>query len=130
MLQGKRILIVEDSRTVKLQLKMILGPLGVVLSEAGSEWGTLKKIDEYGFTVDLIIMDLVLKHEDGLKIIEGLKVNERYKNIPIMILSEKAERDTILKARELGIKCFMRKPIRKAELVKNITDLLGDSYSG
>lgn len=127
MLQGKRILIVEDSRTVKLQLKMILEPLGAVLSEAGSIYGTLNKIDEYGNPVDIIIMDLILKHEDGLKIIENLKANERYKNIPIMILSERAERDTILKARELGIKCFMRKPIRKAELITNITNLLNIS---
>lgn len=124
MINGKRILIVDDSRTVKLQLKMILEPLGAVISDAGSEWGMLKKVEEYGVLVDIIIMDLVLKREDGLNLIKSLKANEKYKDIPIMILSDKAERNTIMVARELGIRCFMRKPIRKAELLSNINYLL------
>ncbi|MDP4146358.1 MAG: response regulator [Bacillota bacterium] len=124
MLSGKRILAVEDSRTIKLQLRMILEREGVKLSETGSEWGMLSKIEEYGVIVDLIIMDLVLNGENGLELIAKLKTNPKYKDIPIMILTDKVELGTIMKAKQLGIKCYLKKPIRKAALISRLEKLL------
>jgi DNA-binding response OmpR family regulator len=120
MLAGKKIVVVEDSRTIKLQIKMILERENVTLVEVGTEWGLLTKIDEYGKIADLIIMDLVLNSEDGLDIIRKLKENSRYKDIPIIIITEKVDVTTILQAKDLGVKNYLKKPIKKAELISRI----------
>lgn len=121
MLTGKRIMIIEDSKTIKLQVKMIVESVGGALIEAGNEWAMFKKIEEYGKLVDLIIMDLVLRFENGFDLIEKLKKDEKYKNIPILILTEQADMESVLKAKELGINYYIRKPIKKSKLLEKIS---------
>jgi DNA-binding response OmpR family regulator len=123
MFSDKRIMIVEDSKTVKLQLKLILDKLGVTVIEVSNEWAMFKKIEEYGKLVDLIIMDLVLKSEDGLDLIHKLKEDKRYRNIPILVLTEQADIPNVLKAKELGIKNYLRKPIKREKLVERISTI-------
>ncbi|WML33804.1 response regulator [Clostridium sp. OS1-26] len=127
MLNGKKMLIVEDSRTIRLQIKIMLEHEGATVVEAGSEWGMFSKIEEFGTTVDLIIMDLVLHNEDGLKLIENLKMNSKYNNIPVIILTEKVELDSILEAKKLSIKYYLKKPVKKLELINRINSILNTS---
>lgn len=127
MLNGKKILIVEDSRTIRLQIKIMLEHEGATVVEAGSEWGMFSKIEEFGTAVDLIIMDLVLHNEDGLKLIENLRMNPKYNNIPIIILTEKVELDSILEAKKLLIKYYLKKPVKKLELINRVNSILNMS---
>lgn len=120
MLAGRKILIVEDSRTIRLQLKMILEREHATLVEVGTEWGLFTKIEEYGEVADLVMMDLVLNTENGLDIIRKLKRNPKYKDIPIIIITEKVDVDTILEAKGLGVKSYLKKPIKRAELISRI----------
>lgn len=125
MFTGKRIMIVEDSKTVRLQVKLILEKTGVNVVEAGGEWGMFNKIEEYGRLVDIIIMDLILKYENGFDLIRKLRCDSKYKNIPIIILTEQADIENVLKAKELGITHFLRKPIEKDKLIDKISSILG-----
>lgn len=126
-LTGKKILVVDNSKTIRLLIKMMLEKDGIVVVETGSEWGASNKIEEYGVIVDLILMDLVLNHEYGMEIIENIKKTPRYKDIPIIIVTEKAELYPVLKARKLGVKSFLKKPIKKSELIQRIIDALNPS---
>jgi PleD family two-component response regulator len=129
MISGKKILIVEDSRTIRLQIKMMLKDQGAILVDAGSEWGMNTKIEEYGIVADLIIMDLILNYENGLELIHKLKQTPKYKDIPIIIITEKVDVASILKARDLGVKSYLRKPIKKADLISRISDALEKTES-
>lgn len=123
MLADKKILVVEDSPTIKLLLKMILEREGANIAEAGSEWGMLTKIDEYGKVADLIIIDLFLNFENGMDLIKNLKDNPKYKDIPIIIVTENVDIDTIMQAKGLGIKNYLKKPFKKADLIDRINKI-------
>ncbi|HEY5561619.1 MAG TPA: response regulator [Clostridiaceae bacterium] len=124
MFTGKKFLIVDNSRTIRLQIKMMLQNEGAFLVDVGTEWGMTTKIEEYGVLADLIIMDLILNSEDGLELIKKLKANLTFKYIPIIIISEKVDINTILIAKELGVRSYLKKPFKKAELISRITDAL------
>ncbi|MBC8059784.1 MAG: response regulator [Clostridiaceae bacterium] len=124
MLKGKKILIVDNSRTIRLQIKMMLENEGAILVEVGTEWGMTTKIEEYGVIADLIIMDLILNAEDGLDLIKKLKENVRFKHIPIIIITEKVDVDSILFAKDLGVRSYLKKPFKKSDLVIRIQDAL------
>jgi CheY-like chemotaxis protein len=124
MFNGKKILIVDNSPTIRLQMKLMLKNEGAILVEVGTEWGMTTKIEEYGVLADLIIMDLVLNSEDGLDLIRKLKENIIFKNIPIIIITEKVDVATILSAKALGVKSYLKKPVKKAELISRINDAL------
>lgn len=124
MFSDKRIMIVEDSKTIKLQAKLILDKSGATIIEVGNEWSMFKKIEEYGRVVDLIIMDLILRSEDGLDLIRKLKEDERYRNIPILVLTEQADIHNVLRAKVLGVKNYLRKPIKRDKLIERIDTIL------
>ncbi|MCX8132053.1 MAG: response regulator [Clostridia bacterium] len=121
---GKRVMIVEDSNTVRYEVKLILEQIGVTLVETANEMGMFNMMEEYGKCVDLIIMDLTLKHENGFDLIEKLKENEKYRDIPILVLTEHADKNNVLKAKELAVAGYLRKPIRKDELIERVKAVL------
>ena len=120
----KRVMIVEDSHTVRYEVKLILKKIGIVLVEVANGMGMFNVIEEYGKSVELIIMDLTLKQENGLDLIESLKSRDKFKDIPVLILTEHANVENVLRAKELGVVGYLRKPIQKDELIGRVKSLL------
>ncbi|HEX9060071.1 MAG TPA: response regulator [Clostridia bacterium] len=120
----KRVMIVEDSYTVRYEVKLILEKIGLTLVETANEIGMLNLMEEYGKCVDLILMDVVLKEENGFDLIAKIKAYEKYKNIPVVMLTEHADSGSVLKARELGVSGYLRKPLKKDDLVEKVKSLL------
>lgn len=130
MSDEKKVLIVEDSSTIRYEVKLILKQIGIKLLEAVNEIGLFMQIEEYGKNVDLIIMDLTLEYQNGFDLIEKIKKIDRYKEIPILILTEHAEKASVLRAVNLNISGYLRKPINKEELIKRVQGLLLPSIDG
>lgn len=124
MSEKKKIMIVEDSPTVRFEVKLILEKAGFSVVQVGGEIGMFNKIEEYGKCVDLIIMDLHLKNESGFSLIEKLKADERYSLIPILILTENISKENILKAKTLGVLGFIAKPFHPDELLKRVKEVI------
>lgn len=112
------ILVVDDSSSIRFQVKAILEKEGYNVRVAGNEIGMFNAIDEYGQIADLILMDLNLKDEHGFDLISKLSMFDRYKHIPVAILTEQVDRDNVSTARRMGIKDYIAKPINP-ELLKN-----------
>jgi len=122
----KRILIVEDSPTVVEHMKMLLRNSNVKVLNAGSEFGMMQSIESYGKIVDLILMDLTLKAENGMDLIKNLRTNERYNDLPIIIITEHANKDLILEARKLKVSGYLKKPIEKESFLDRIYEVIGN----
>lgn len=125
MNSNKIVLIVDDSNTVRFQVKSYLEQIEVDLREAGSEIGLFNLIDEYGRPADLILMDLMLKEEDGFDLIKKLKTHEAYNDIPVIVLTQHASLEQVLTAKELGVNGYIKKPINKDSFLEKISDILG-----
>jgi len=73
------------------------------------------------FKVDLITLDLMLPYKDGLEFLEEIKQNDKYKDIPIVILTNIDNKDIIDKTIQLGaLKYFVLSKIEPQELPKMI----------
>lgn len=121
----KRILIVEDSPTVIEMMRLMLRDMNVKVQTAGSEFGMFQAIEAFGKIVDLIIMDITLKSENGLDLIERLRENPRYQTIPVIVVTEHAKTDFILRAKTLNVKSFIRKPIEKQIFIDRLVEAIG-----
>lgn len=51
---------------------------------------------------DIILLDIILPYFDGIEILKKLKDNERWRGIPVILLTNISERDSIRKCLELG----------------------------
>lgn len=121
----KRILIVEDSPTIIEVMRIMLKEMNVKIQTAGSEFGMFQSIESFGKVVDLVIMDITLKSENGLDLIEKLRQNPLYANIPVIVVTDHAQKDFILRAKELNVLSYIKKPIEKEIFISRLVDAIG-----
>jgi DNA-binding response OmpR family regulator len=73
---------------------------------------------------DLILLDLMLPKLDGYKVCRLLKFDERYKHIPILMLTAKTQQKDKLLGQETGADEYITKPFEIDELMKKIKTYL------
>ncbi len=73
---------------------------------------------------DLIVLDLMLPNIDGYEICRLLKLDEKYRHIPIIMLSARKENEDKRVSEEIGVDCFLGKPFSPDELVDKVHELI------
>jgi len=115
-----RILVVEDEQKMALVLKRILNEHGFVVDIASNgEIGERKVSNE---KYDLLIIDVMLPGQDGLKLCT--KVRAYNHSIPIMILSALDATNDAVTGLESGADDYMSKPFESVELIARVRALL------
>lgn len=72
------------------------------------------------FKPDLILSDVMVPYMDGIQILKKIKSNEDLKNIPVIMLTSKAQEKDIIKGLELGAQDYMAKPFSPTELILRV----------
>ncbi len=105
----KKILVIEDSATMRLFIRMFLRAVhDVSITEATDGIDGLEKIGKEHF--DLVITDINMPKLNGLQLIEKIREKMRLKT-PIIILTTKGEEKDIEKGLSLGANGYVTKPI-------------------
>ena len=73
---------------------------------------------------ELIISDIMVPYMDGIQILKKIKTDDTLKEIPVIMLTSKAQEQDILTGLELGAQDYMAKPFSPAELVLRVTKAL------
>lgn len=119
----KVVLVVDDSPSIRREVKVILEKDGYIVREAGSEFGLFSVIDEYSIKTDAILMDIIINDTNGFDLVAKLQGTEKYRNIPVIMLTENSSRDNVVMAKMLGVKGYLVKPINANLLREKIRDL-------
>jgi two-component system chemotaxis response regulator CheY len=126
----QRILIVEDSATMRSLIVSCLEELGepVKITEASSGFEALRYLPRDEF--DLVVTDINMPDINGLELVSFVKNNEKYRGIPLVIVStEGSDRDRD-KGLELGADAYLVKPFDPELLRQVVRDLLAGSNAG
>lgn len=75
---------------------------------------------------DLVILDLMLPRIDGFKVCRLLKFDKRYKKIPVLIMTARAQREDRELAMECGADAYVTKPFNGQLLVVRLQGLLSN----
>ena len=114
----KKILLVDDEvdlvETVRFPLEM--EGLNVMVSYNGED--ALNKARKE--SPDLIILDLMLPKLDGYKVCRLLKFDERYKHIPILMLTAKTQEKDKTLGMETGADEYITKPFEMDYLMEKV----------
>jgi two-component system chemotaxis response regulator CheY len=116
-------LIVEDSPTMRQLLVFAMSRLrGVRVVEADDGLDALKKLQAQQF--DIIITDINMPIMDGLKLVKRVRSDERYKDIPIIIITTEGGEVDRQRALALGANAYITKPIRAPQVIDTVRELL------
>jgi two-component system alkaline phosphatase synthesis response regulator PhoP len=121
----KKILVVEDEAelTGAIQIRLEQAGYEVLIAYDGQE--ALEKARTEN--PDLIVLDLMLPKIDGYKVCRLLKFDEKYKKIPVVMLTARAQEKDENLGYEVGADAFITKPFKYQVLLAKITELLGGS---
>ena len=110
---GKRIMIVDDSRVIEVQMAKLLE--GTEYEVAAYCKDGEEALARYGEVLpDLVTMDIIMPGMDGLEAAEAIL--EDYPEARIVMVSSLAYEDTIQEADEIGAKNFVFKPLLRRHL--------------
>lgn len=118
----KTILIVEDSSMILEVLSFSLEKAGYNIITAINGKEALKHFD--GQEINLMITDLYMPEMDGLELVKNLKEIEKYKTIPVLVLSTESQQTKKLEAKKMGVTGWVIKPFVPEKLVQAINKLL------
>ncbi len=125
----KKILIVDDDADIVESTKVVLEAKGYKVSSAGNRQNALAQIKEV--MPDLIIMDVMLeKMSDGFDLSRELKSDEKYKKIPMLMVTAIGDRTGFRFSEMAGDKVWLpvddyaEKPIKPEELISKVEKLL------
>ena len=112
----KTVLVVDDSTTNRSILCDILhSDYTVIQAENGIQ--ALTKLKKQDKKVDAIILDIIMPEMDGYEFMNKIKQDKTLSQIPVIILTEKSDRDTEKKVLEIGAWDFVPKPY-DADIIK------------
>jgi two-component system chemotaxis response regulator CheY len=122
-MSAKTILLVDDSATVRNQLRLALEKDGFgVLEAENGERGVAAASEA---KVDLIIVDINMPVMDGVEMIRQVRSLERHRLTPIFVLTTEFSEHTVKQGKAAGATAWIVKPVKPEILIKSIRSLLG-----
>lgn len=130
-IKGKKVLVIDDNSINKVIVKEILGSYGaIVLDAENGEMGyKLLKEDKDG-SIKIIYMDFNMPGLNGYETAKKIMFDENLNNKPVIIpfVSDTITMDR-KKFRELGVKYFLSKPVKRKDLIEVSLMAIGGSKS-
>jgi CheY-like chemotaxis protein len=120
---SKKVLVVEDIKNIIMVIRMALEARGYQVMVAQDGVTAMQEV--FSFKPDLILLDLVIPKLDGFMVLEGLKKDEKTKDIPVVVVSAKAAEEDIKRAKELGADEYLVKPFTPEELAEVVGRVAG-----
>ena len=117
-----RILLVDDSQTIRNLLSLVLRQLGYEVATARDGVEALELAARQ--PLDLIITDLNMPRMDGLTFIAKWRAGETGHRTPIIMLSTEAQSHDRQSALDQGADLYMIKPVSAPDLAKALESLL------
>jgi two-component system, OmpR family, alkaline phosphatase synthesis response regulator PhoP len=127
----KKILAVDDEKHIVRLVQVNLERAGyeVVTAYDGKE--ALDKVRDEN--PDLVVLDVMMPYMDGFEVLQTLRRNPETRDIPVIMLTAKAQDQDVFKGWQSGVDCYLTKPFNPMELlsfVKRIFDSLDGGAGG
>ncbi|OGR81594.1 MAG: hypothetical protein A2X32_03475 [Elusimicrobia bacterium GWC2_64_44] len=120
-----KILIADDDDDLRDLVEMVLGSAGytVLANNNGKRaWETLQKEG-----ADMAVLDINMPEMDGLELLDLIRNDDRYKEMPVMLLTARKGMDERAKGLERGADDYLTKPFDNDELIRRVK-LLEQAY--
>jgi two-component system chemotaxis response regulator CheY len=123
----KKILIIDDSSTIRRQVASVLIGAGFDVMEAADGVDGAERIRT---TLDLalVLCDVNMPRLNGLEMLESLSADVQARSLPIVMLTTEGEPQAILRAKQAGARAWIVKPFKEHLLVgavKKLTEARG-----
>jgi two-component system, OmpR family, alkaline phosphatase synthesis response regulator PhoP len=123
----KKILAVDDERHIVRLVEVNLARAGYQVVTAFDGREALQKVEAE--KPDLVVLDVMMPFMDGFEVLRNLKANPETAEIPVIMLTAKAQDADVFRGWQSGVDCYLTKPFNPMELLTFVKRIF-DSQSG
>ncbi len=127
--RGKRVLVVDDSITVREVERQLLLHKGyeVAVAVDGVDGWNKVRADEY----DLLVSDIDMPRMNGLQLVQAVRADDRLRDLPVIIVSYKERQEDRLRGLEVGANSYLTKSsFHDNRFMETVVDLIGPADGG
>jgi twitching motility two-component system response regulator PilG len=122
-LQGLKVLVIDDSKTIRRTAETLLAKEGCEVFTAIDGFDALAKIADH--QPDIVFVDIMMPRLDGYQTCSLIKHNKVFRSIPVIMLSSKDGLFDRARGRIVGSEHYLTKPFTKDELLSAIETHIG-----
>jgi len=123
----KKILAVDDEKHIVRLVQVNLERAGYTVVTANDGKEALQKVSEEH--PDLVVLDVMMPYMDGFEVLQNLRRNPSTRDIPVIMLTAKAQDADVFKGWQSGVDCYLTKPFNPMELLSFVKRIF-DSMEG
>ena len=124
-LQGHHVLIVDDDIRNSFSLGSVLERKGIDVLTAQNGEEALELLEDEDYTIDLVLMDIMMPVMDGYEAIKNIRTASQVKEVPIIALTAKALKEDRQKCLDAGASDYLAKPLDIDQLFSMMRVWLG-----
>lgn len=123
-LEGRQVLIVDDDASMRTLVRRMLARMKITgLFEAGGGEQALQQINAAPAPIDLVICDWNMPGMSGIELFD--RVHALKPGLPFLMLTGRADANSVIAAKRAGVPAYIVKPISPEELRTKVAYLLG-----
>lgn len=119
---SQSVLVVDDEPTARSMLRLILVRAGFEVREAKDGYEALEQVE--GKIPDLMLLDIMMPGMDGFTVCQTLREQESTADLPIIMLSARADPESVNTGLRVGATKYLTKPVTPDELTRHVREVL------
>ena len=123
---AKKVLVIDDSRTIRLLVGEVLREAGYETAEAADGLEGAEKIQSMR-DLALVLCDVNMPRMTGLEMLKLVKLHPDNRNLPVVMLTTEGQVSMIEKARAAGARGWIVKPVNADRLLATVRQLAGNA---
>ena len=121
----RRLLVVDDEQQIRKVLRAYLENDGFAVVEAGTGADALRQVaQEAAMPFDLVVLDIGLPDLDGIDVLRTLRQNPESAQLPVILVTARAEEVDKLIGLSVGADDYITKPFSPREVVARVKTVL------
>lgn len=125
---GKKILAVDDERHIVRLVQVNLERAGYTVVTAFDGREALEKVASE--QPDLVVLDVMMPYMDGFEVLGNLRKNAQTRDLPVIMLTAKAQDADVFKGWQQGVDCYLTKPFNPMELITFVKRIFKSQENG
>jgi len=125
------VLIVDDSNSMRAVIKKIISISGFKMNKCYEAGNGVEALDVLSKSwVDIILSDINMPEMNGLELLNRLKQDELYKDIPVIVITTEGSSERMEEAFNCGARGFIKKPFLPEDVKKILHEVIGVDQDG
>jgi len=119
-------IVADDSRLIRGIIEKTAASIGFEVVQAGNGEEAMNILEADGSEINLVLLDWNMPVLNGIDVIKKMRGDDRFKMIPVLMISTESEDDRIKEAINAGAQGYLTKPFTTDKLLDAIRHVLGN----